>query len=85
MTECFRCGACCTAAFLSLSKEECNQEYSKWLTFHRCDITTEGDRLIVRVPLLCQFITWDSHGVATCTNYENRPQICKDHKCNRLK
>jgi Fe-S-cluster containining protein len=90
MSECVRCGQCCTYAYIWLGHIEVDNDpndFGKWLSYHHCDIKrmqTEGqpDTLGVRVPLVCKFLDHNA-GIATCRIYEKRPNICREYVCER--
>lgn len=93
MTEpgCTRCGQCCTMAFIglhSVKKGEDRQELARWLAFHNCRMkwmsTDEGQILLTGIPLICKHLGYNKDGIAFCKIYENRPVICREHKCLKV-
>jgi len=90
--KCERCGYCCSTAFFFLSDQgmEDKKELGKWFSYHHCDVmsypTPDGDRLGVRIPLVCKYLGFDKEkGVYQCTIYEERPLVCREYFCKRMK
>ena len=89
---CTRCGQCCTCAFIGLHSirvDDDPQEFARWLAYHRCDVkglpTEDGDVLMIRIPMVCKHLAYDKQGLASCKIYDTRPQICRDHLCDKLR
>ena len=89
--KCLRCGQCCTSASLMLYNVPADQdrmELGKWLENHHCRIETVdtpgGPVLGVRIPIICRHLVYDHDGIATCKIYDTRPQICREHRCQRI-
>lgn len=91
---CLRCGQCCISASLALAsvpRENDSQELGHWLELHRCSLETVEfpggfKALGVRIPLVCKELVFDPDtGIATCQIYDNRPVICRDYNCKRIK
>jgi len=90
--ECKRCGYCCSSAFFFLPDQGVNdkKELGRWFSYHHCDVmpypTPEGERLGIRIPLVCKYLGFDKEkGLYECTMYENRPVVCKEYFCKRVK
>ena len=48
--------------------------------------TPEGEKLGVRIPLVCKYLSFDKEkGLYECTIYENRPIVCKEYFCKRVR
>lgn len=90
---CTRCGQCCTMAFIglhSIKKGEDKQEFAQWLAYHQCGVrwmqTDESDQvLLVKIPIVCKHLSYNNAGIASCKIYEDRPRICRDHLCGKLR
>ena len=95
MSECLRCGECCISNVINLGEiTDKNRvvmlDRLRWLTLHRCDtqIATRenGSQFdVLRIPLVCKNLAQDKQGKYLCKDYENRPQLCKDFECSRIK
>lgn len=93
MADCTRCGQCCTKAFVALYSvkvDEDNQELARWLRYHRLGtrrLHTDdaGDVLMIDIPIVCQHLSTDVHtGICSCDIYDNRPVICREHRCKKI-
>ena len=89
---CERCGYCCSSAFFVLSDQdtEDKKELGRWFSYHHCDVmpypTPNGDRLGIRIPLVCKYLSFDKEkGVYQCTIYDERPLVCREYFCKRMK
>lgn len=91
--DCTRCGHCCISAHIalySIKVDDDQQEYGRWLSYHGLGTssmdTDDGKVLVVKVPTLCQHLKFNgATGQTSCAIYDTRPQICKEHKCVRLR
>lgn len=91
MSECKRCGQCCSVAFVGLHSikiDDDKQEVYRWLGYHSCKPsrlqTDDGDCLMIRIPIICQHLSFKK-GIAHCGIYDNRPMICKDFTCVKMR
>jgi hypothetical protein len=63
----------------------------RWASLHRCDtlvFTYEntGKKVgVLRIPLICMKLDQDKEGNYFCKDYANRPQVCKDYLCPKVK
>jgi len=84
MKECKRCGRCCVGAFFDLHLDKDPKEMERWLTYHRCDVLTLGDKKVLKIPISCQNLVV-ANGRYACSIYDQRPEICKQHWCEEAK
>jgi hypothetical protein len=80
LTEiCVSCGAkCCTYFALEIDEPDCPEEYEKirWYLAHtKTWVFTDDGKWYLMVLNECEYLGDDM----LCTNYENRPAICRDH------
>lgn len=70
---CKRCGACC--GYVAL---EIRDESVPWLALHGLPTFVENGvhKLIINSP--CEWYTGEG-----CSNYEERPPICRDYLCEK--
>jgi Fe-S-cluster containining protein len=95
VSECIRCGLCCTVCDMFLDElTPANQAKAidklRWLNLHRCDtqlrtLASGAKVTVLRIPLTCTALDQDPDGKYKCKNYENRPQLCRDFNCGREK
>ena len=62
----------------------------RWLQLHRCDTQiftrTDGRKFgVLRVPLTCLKLDQDIDGKYFCKDYANRPNVCRNFICPKLK
>lgn len=75
-----------------ITKENQTKVYDrlKWFNLHRCDtnIISYPDgrkRAVLRIPIICRMLDQNKDGKYFCKDYDNRPQVCKDFGCLRMK
>lgn len=91
MGACRRCGQCCTYVTVrmnNLNPDNDPQGQAQWfenhyLTVYPVPVDDDGEKtLVVRIPLVCRHLEFDTAtATAFCMDYENRPQMCRDHLC----
>jgi len=76
---CVSCGAkCCTYFALEIDKADSSEEYEKvrWYLAHtKTWVFTDEDKWYLMVLNECEYLGEDK----LCTDYENRPAICREH------
>ncbi len=93
---CKRCGLCCMVCDIRWEEiTETNKaavlDRLRWLSLHRLDtqIVTRKDGKkfsAIRIPLTCVNLDQEKGTkFFKCKDYENRPQVCKDFKCELAK
>ena len=89
---CRRCGRCCMGAVISLpgiAAGEEKESFRQWLQLHRVDVQDlHGDPdggLSVRIPTMCTKIVEHTNNTYSCSDYDNRPKICRDFLCRIAK
>ena len=70
---CKSCGKCCENISFNVSAETADVEFIK---LHGFEVEERGDMLRVLVNIPCQMLKGGK-----CTIYENRPELCRQHKC----
>lgn len=95
MSDCLRCGLCCTVCDMYIDEMTPESQAKaidkmKWLNLHRCDtqIRTQKDGkkfTVLRIPLTCIHLDQDLDGKYKCKDYENRPEICRKFNCGKAK
>lgn len=86
---CKRCGTCCLADMVAYVTEK---DLERWRAEGRADILHileneqafwAGDHFISakdgRVLFCCPFLAWEG-GVASCSIYETRPEVCRNYR-----
>jgi len=61
------------------------QEIARWSLYHGCEPMIYGDKLAIKVPILCKHLSWDEDKKAFCMIYENRPKVCRQYFCEKVK
>lgn len=80
MTDCSKCGECCTVIDFVAGKEVSYDE-ARFYELHGIRLHTEGGQLLLEVPLRCSLLGEDN----LCKDYENRPKICRNYQCEKMK
>ena len=86
---CQRCGQCCASAYVALSDvliDNDEREIVRWLQLHNVEVmkrpSENGDVAAINIPIPCSNLI-KINGTAACSDYENRPEICKSYFCKR--
>ncbi len=92
---CKRCGMCCMTADINWKEITPENEVQvldqlKWFNLHRCDTNVisypDGrKRVALRIPMFCRMLDQNKDGTFFCKDYTNRPQLCKNFGCLRMK
>lgn len=89
--NCSRCGKCCNTVILALHNTPLakdTQELGRWITYHGYDaikiFNGKEDVLAIKLDGPCEYLETHDGLFYTCKIHKTRPQICKDHWCNRL-
>jgi len=77
-------------ALFNIKFDEDEWELGRWLKYHRCGVekiqTEQGEVLGICIPLFCENLVFDPDtGLASCSIYEDRPAICREYQCKRIK
>lgn len=77
--QCKQCGNCCKLMYLPLY----SRDHMKWALNHnlRCFHIEGTDEFRVLIEKQCNFLLTDNK----CLKYKDRPKMCKDYQCNKLK
>lgn len=85
---CKRCGQCCTYIVIKMEKIQVvgdPQGMEKWFENHHLrvyPVPGADGKIAIKIPLTCKFLEYDTDtSTAHCTDYENRPQLCRDYMC----
>ena len=81
---CLRCGQCCRNFVMRIIIKE---DFAKWLrrvygagfSSESVDLTLDGNKVKIIFKNPCQFL--DKNNL--CIIYEDRPQQCRDHWCEK--
>jgi len=77
-------------AFMCINEPiEDKKEIGRWLAYHRCEPMMYPGKdgvpvLAVKVPIVCTHLE-RKDGVFGCRIYENRPVVCKEYLCPRVR
>lgn len=77
MSECTRCGLCCTQVTVHVKDED----HRKFFELHNWRI--EDDPVTgfsATIPSVCDWLEFKD-GIATCAHYDERPGTCQRHEC----
>lgn len=84
--KCLRCGECCKTVVIELfNDEEASpdersraEDFLAWAAAHKgIRIQRDGDRAEMVMEAPCQFLGFDSRGLATCSKYKDRFGMCR--------
>jgi Fe-S-cluster containining protein len=87
--ECLRCGQCCTKVIITLTDikvDNDTEDFGKWLQYHRCGVGENNGFAVLDIPLTCVHLQYEPKtNRASCAIYNERPKICKDYQCLRIR
>ncbi len=75
-----RCGLCCTL-LVRLGRQDIERIKKQGFDeAYFVDIDTKGAQILRRTNGYCRFLEI-KEGIATCTIYESRPNVCREYVC----
>ena len=87
--SCKRCGACCkeTTMRIDISAKDPKsiEDYREYLSLHGCNSFIQGDILTVLAPVMCANLGYQDGKGYLCSDYDNRPEICRSFLCKKAK
>jgi Fe-S-cluster containining protein len=85
--SCKRCGHCCKAIYLNFGMEhaendqdrESAQDFLRWASLHENVTVKWSSKACAEVGYKtpCKHLIFDEEGKAGCSNYTDRPEMCK--------
>jgi len=86
---CKKCGACCKETTMRIDisgkSQKDIEDYRKYLSLHACSSFIQGDTLTVLAPVMCSLLGYQEGKGYICSDYENRPEICRKFLCQKAK
>jgi len=88
--KCKRCGTCCNEMFFTVDRANTpgGLDHLEWARCHGLDIEFRRDErndrwwgICIQKP--CLKLKIETDGLAICSKYEKRPNMCRDYFCKK--
>lgn len=77
--NCKKCGGCCKTLILPLGITV-DDDSQKWLEYHGIKVIRGNPISYIEIDAVCSNLKDNQ-----CSIYEQRPQVCRDYLCDKLK